>query len=401
MNRIIREFTLIILFSGLIYGCNSENQIPQQMKMDLKLLSLTKDLNISADNPNILAGDFSGLAVDENGNIYAADTELQKIHIFSSNGRYLGSLGRRGKGPGEFTGLHSDSNIRILSDTLYVEDKSAKRINLFNLKTRQSAGTINIPNAKIGDIPMGSLRDMFPLLDGSILVSFVNPYLTTTPPQEGDTPHMMTVSLINKAGKFIEKELLQLPAPFPSEQGLVYRVTSENIVVGIHVFSNLFFYQDILMNTDPDGHLYVGKSDSLIIRKYYKDGELAGVLLRETYPPKPLTTAYMDSLYDSYGSNGRIFKKAISEAGIPNYWPVFHDFLFDDTGRPWVQLLHPEKPEQTWWVFDRDGKPKWEFKLPTEIKIHTVKNGEVYGLFQPHEDIPSIVRYQIDKLGER
>jgi len=357
-------------------------------------LSLTKDLNISADNSNILAGNFSGLAVDENGNIYAADTELQKIHIFSSDGRYLSSLGRRGEGPGEFTRL--EPNIRILSDTLYVEDNSAKRINLFNLKTRHPAGTINIPDAKIEGISMGTLRDMFPLLDGSILVSFVNHYLTTTPPQEGDTPHMMTVSLVNKAGKFIEKELLQLPTPFPSGQGLVYRGAAVN------VFPNLSFYPDIRMNTDPDGHLYVGKSDSLIIRKYNKDGEPAGIFIRETYPPKPLTTAYIDSLHDRYDSSrGSIFKKAISEAGIPNYWPVFQDFLFDDTGRCWVQLLHPEKSDQTWWVFDRNGKPKWEFKLPTEVKIHTVKNGKVYGILQPPEDIPSIVRYQIDKSGER
>lgn len=390
MNRIIIAFTLTILISGLVYGCNSKNHIPQ--RMNLKLLSLTKDLSISAESQEVLIGDFSGLAVDEKGVIYAADSRLQKIHLFSPDGDYLDSLGRRGEGPGEFTRL--DPNIRIRLDTLYVKDNNAKRINLFNLKTLQSFGTINIPNAKIEGVPMGYLRDMFPLSNGNLMVSFMNTYFTA--PQEEDITHKTTVSLINTSGEFIKQNILQLPVLFPTDQRLIY-LESNHGSRSMTVFTDLSFYPDTKMAISPAEQLYIGNTDSLILRRYDKDGELAGIL-QGTYQPAPLKDSDIDSI--SKGKRNT-FEKAIDEIDHPDHWPAFRDFLFDDKSHCWIQLISPGKSQQTWWVFNRDGKPKWKFKLPTEIKLYTVKNGEAYGIFQPHEDIPSIVRYQINKSEER
>lgn len=385
VNRTVR-FVLIILVGGLlVFGCSSEDQTVKDN--DLEPLILKKDLSISAENQEALIGDFSGLAVDEEGIIYAADSQLQKIHLFSPNGDYLDSLGQKGKGPGEFIRL--DPKIRILSNTLYVKDNNSKRINLFSLNSRQPAGTINIPNAKIEGVPMGYLRDMFPLSDGNILVSFMNTYFSV--PEEEDPPHKTTISLIDKSGKFIKQNLLQFPVLFPTDQRLIY-FESESMTV----FTDVSFYPDTKMAIDPEGYLYVGSSDSLLLFRYDEHGEPAGVV-QGNYQPASLTESDIDSLLED---REVIFKKAVNDAGLPDYWPSFQDFLIDDAGRCWIQLLNPGKPEQTWWVFDTDGKPKWKFKLSTEIKLHVVKNGKAYGIFHPREGLPSIVIYSYRQIQE-
>ncbi len=389
MNKFSKTagFALSVLFGGLlISGCN-----PEQQKTDnisLKPLTLARSLSISvADDPNVLVGDFSGLEVDNDGIMYAADTRLQKIHLYSPDGKYLDSLGREGKGPGEFTRI--DPAIRVMSDTLYVKERNAHRISLFNLKSRELAGTFNIPNTKLDGVSMGGPRDFFPLSDGTLLISFIN--TSYSAPEEGDPPHLTTISQISTSGQFITKKLLQVPTPFPGNQGLVH--ISERSVA---VFANVTFYPDLMMATDPEEYLYIGKSDSLRMRKFNANGELTGIV-QGTYEPAPLTDHYMDSLYDSKGNT---FNKAVNDAGRPAYWPAFEDFLFDDTGRSWVELITPGKSQKTWWVFNQEGKPEWEVKLPAEVSLFVVKKGRAYGILQSDEELPSIVRYDVKEFGD-
>ncbi|MFC1564932.1 NHL repeat-containing protein [candidate division KSB1 bacterium] len=60
--------------------------------------------------------------VDENGNIYIMDMGNHRVQIYSPDGKFLSTFGRRGKGPGEFTnafGIHIGKNGNI-----YVADMS-------------------------------------------------------------------------------------------------------------------------------------------------------------------------------------------------------------------------------------------------------------------------------------
>ncbi len=61
-------------------------------------------------------GKIFGLAVDKDGNIYAADIDNSLIAVFGPNGRFRAQVGRKGKGPGEFqspTGIVIDDQDRL------------------------------------------------------------------------------------------------------------------------------------------------------------------------------------------------------------------------------------------------------------------------------------------------
>ncbi|MEX0771890.1 MAG: 6-bladed beta-propeller, partial [Balneolales bacterium] len=355
MNK-IKEFAFIICAGwSLTISCSSEDPA---ITSELNQLNITEDLRILADHEDVLIGNFSGLTVDKKGIIYVADSQLQKIHLFSPGGEYIESIGREGRGPGDF--VRMDAHLRILSDTLYVKDNNTHRISLFNLNSRQLIRTLNIPDAELDNIPMGRSRDIFPMPDGTLLVSFLNPYIHS--PEESAERHKITISRIDNSGEFVEKNILQLPVLFPTNQMVV--LLSSN---AINIMSGLSFYPDTRMGIDPDGNLFIGNTDSLSIWQYHDNGNKAAAL-EGTPPVIALTTAHLDSISDSRGLNN--LDEVFNKAGRPENWPAYEYFLFDDRGRCWIKLKQPGKPEQTWWVFDENKELKWNFQLPEEINLY-------------------------------
>jgi DNA-binding beta-propeller fold protein YncE len=78
----------------------------------------------------------TGLAVDNDGRIYISDTVLNRVQVYSRDGRFLSSLGQMGDKAGEFdgpSGLWLDEGER-----LYVVDTRNKRVQLFRLGRQDS-----------------------------------------------------------------------------------------------------------------------------------------------------------------------------------------------------------------------------------------------------------------------
>lgn len=75
-------------------------------------------------------GKITSICVDEDDNIYVADSELHKIFIFNSEREYIDSFGIQGQGPGEFLGT---LRISIGNDgKLYVTDDGNWRLLVFS-----------------------------------------------------------------------------------------------------------------------------------------------------------------------------------------------------------------------------------------------------------------------------
>lgn len=384
MNKIVVA-TCAVLVGILFVSCTSKKQSTEGS--ELAKLTLTSNLNISAENSDILIGTISGVATDGGGRIYAADTKLQKIHIFSSDGEYVDSLGHKGKGPGEF--LRMDPNIRVKADTLYVHDKGNEHISLFNLNSHQLIRTINVSHEKVKGESMGHLRKMFPLHNGKLMVAFE--YAYPLPPKENDPSRMTTISLLDRNGNFEKKDCFQIPTPYPSDQKLALLLGHR-----MYVFTRLSFYPDTKMAMGPGEQLYIGKSDSLSIQEYDRNGRIQDQLVYD-YQPSILTNTDSDSILAQY--KGNHFKKAVKKiGGFPDHWPAFRHLLFDDRGRCWVALENPHSARTTWVVFNRDGQPKWQFKIPDQVTIHSVHNGQVYAISKPKGGIPSIIRYSAVNL---
>lgn len=57
----------------------------------------------NAPRTPFLIGEVSGLALDDSNRVYVADFNEPRVLVFDLDGRHLATIGRKGRGPGEFT----------------------------------------------------------------------------------------------------------------------------------------------------------------------------------------------------------------------------------------------------------------------------------------------------------
>ena len=72
-----------------------------------------------------------GMAFDSKDNLYVVDTQNYRIQVFSPDGKYLKSIGKKGSGPDEFLLIH-DIAIDKENDMMYIADSRDAHPNKIN-----------------------------------------------------------------------------------------------------------------------------------------------------------------------------------------------------------------------------------------------------------------------------
>ncbi|HVO61803.1 MAG TPA: 6-bladed beta-propeller, partial [Terriglobales bacterium] len=97
-------------------------------------LKLKRKIGTTGKNHELTTpGDFAkptGLAVDEDGNLYVCDTLNNRIEVFDADGTFIRAFGKHGDGPGYFArpkGIAIDSDGHI-----WVADGMQDRVQVFN-----------------------------------------------------------------------------------------------------------------------------------------------------------------------------------------------------------------------------------------------------------------------------
>lgn len=90
---------------------------------------ILREVNVIGDADPIIFGDFSQVALSSDRKLWVADPSNGWVWMVDSVGTYIGTLGRRGEGPGEFIGPKSIGFSQ--GDTLLVLDGGQHRISAF------------------------------------------------------------------------------------------------------------------------------------------------------------------------------------------------------------------------------------------------------------------------------
>lgn len=125
-------------------------------------MRIEKDLEIGKDGDDeglpILAR-ISGVAVDATGRIYVAEAAQNMILVYDRDGSFMGQIGRKGEGPGEFRWLEA---VAVNGTELFAADRQ-------NVSIFDSAGTfVSRFNHQLRD---ASIRGMVATTSGHVFLS--------------------------------------------------------------------------------------------------------------------------------------------------------------------------------------------------------------------------------------
>jgi len=310
------------------------------------ILTIEEDLSIGGaqGGEESLFGYISLIAVDNEENIYVADTKDAHIQVYDSEGNYLRTIGRRGQGPGEFNSILSF--LITPNNELLVQDRSASRWTVFSLNG-DYLKTVLIKDTRI----LGVRR----------INSKGNYFVETTDFQRKGrnkswhnakeiceyTPDMRFIKTIIK-DKF--RDVTSPP--------MITRFTSS----------------DLIIYGDPEKtyEIRILDANGKIIRKIFKE-----------YEPYNI------------GDEEKGTKGLIKSKELPKDFPPYENVSVDEGGRLFVQLY--EKPEDGsgyfFDVFDTDGK--YIAKVALKAIPQYWKKGKLYAIEADDNGYQYIKRYKV------
>jgi len=112
----------------------SDIELDQVLVYDADSLKLMRKLGTTGHNHELTTpGDFArptGLAVDQDGDLYVADTLNNRIEVFDADGKFIRTFGKAGDGPGYFA---RPKGVAIDTDNhVWIADGMQDRVQVFN-----------------------------------------------------------------------------------------------------------------------------------------------------------------------------------------------------------------------------------------------------------------------------
>lgn len=324
---------------------------------------------------------FGSVVTDHFGRIYIGDSQQRTIHVFMSDGRFLGRIGRDGEGPGEFRWV---GQLNIHDQHLYAYDPNGRKINLFGIGNNPDT----LPEF-VSDIPIGSnnwenvsdpnfVNPVFHSLvrNGDIILSSrTSPLLYRQYPDSIGTTmyyrwsrsgqNQPTAIFQTREAKHIVTEWFTIPPPFENKE---------------------------IMTISENGQIFSADTKEFLVRKHTPEGDYRSAFY---YPSKKVALTRDEAVrsVDQYEQ----LTEAAKSLELPDSWPVVRLMFTDDENRLWVSTMVEDFDIYEWWVLENNGELITKFEWPRDEPIEVVKNGYMYTRQTDEETgVQQIVRYRVE-----
>lgn len=354
----------------------------------------------SVDDPDHALTTVSHAVIGAGGRVFIAQPVETVIRVFDGAGRPAGTIGRRGRGPGEFLSIRS---IGMLGDTLYVADQVMRRVSFFThdgtfIRSMSLAsqlafqGRTSVPPA----VPLILLADRTALVKPGIRASA----MTGGPI---DVPWLY----VDSTGRVIRTLALER-IPDPTVE---IRSGGEQFF-GARPFADQPLYAPMM---DGTGIVVVerpaGETADVAIFTIRKIG-LAGdtVFDREfSYRPSRMSNALVAEAVDAIAArladrptqpSRREIERALQGAGaIPRMLPPVTDVVTGIDGTIWIRREATTATQADWLVLDSGGDAIGTVEIPSAHRLLNITADAVVTTFEDSLDVPYLTLYRIRRSG--
>ncbi len=379
-----------IVLAGLFTACSGETkmELPEHIagieNLTVYELPENSPIEISfepeayfGDSDEVLIGNFNSAVADEKGRVYLADSDQKTIHVFHPEGTFLQSIGKEGKGPGEFMNILS---LQTDGKNLYAYDFSQRRVNVFALENLEFSYTVLLT---LEDVGIDELSGTYPssyyvLPDNTILVSFAQPFGADTSEDE----RLALYYKMNHEGRILSDKILSTR---------LAEVLMDRSNGGIMIWGSPYGGRS-LIEISTSGNIYSAWSKEFLIHSYNQTGERLGAW----YYPLQKAALSRDEAINYHDDEN--YKRMARNSEIPGTWPALNSMKTDDQNRLWLSTIVEDREVYQWWVMDGDGEPLATFTWPRSRSVADIKNGFIYARETDEMGLAQVVRYRVEGL---
>ena len=332
-----------------------------RMDMEPEIVLGGSDRWLHAGDSAHLIWRVSGLARLEDGRVAVLSRGNRQLYLFEPTGELSRTMGREGRGPGEFGG---PAELQYLPpDTLAVWDSWFGPVSYFDtdgdlIRTR----SVDLGKV-VGDLSGLSVESRrIPLADGSFVTSIVEEDPTFSPPT--GTPVRLPEEFVRVDQEYATRSL----GVWESAEVVGVDIPVDNWPVPwpFDTFLDAF----LAAGADPQS-IYIADGTRDEIRQFSFDGRLVRIIRRST-TPVPVSEeghrAWVTYLATAQGLGRRGLEEALPRA-IPRraFHPAVAGLFVDPEGYLWVsEWSGPEVggPDR-WSVFSSEGR--WLGAIPAPV----------------------------------
>ena len=348
------------------------------------------DIGGGDGDPNQELLQVSGVVRLSDGRIAVANGGTNEVRIYGSTGAFVSSIGNTGDGPGEFRSIGMLESGA--GDSLFVFDYQLRRLSVFG-RDGGLGRSVTLTAAAEGQFLMPYRR-----LGADGWAVYAQPMHAAAGPgaeatgARRDTMRMLRVS-DDLAG------VTDTIAAFSGVETYLQRF-GEGANAGTR-FSVLPFGLNTAIAVQ-DGRIYIADPARYAVRVYAADGTLERIVRRpvERQPvlPADVAAARARALAETPENARRMEEEKWANAPIPKLRPAFSAMNVDGEGRLWVQDYDPDPdaPRRAA-IFDPAGKLMGYVMLPGRLRVMTLEDDLVIGVWRDEDDVQHVRGYAVGR----
>ena len=341
-----------------------------QLEIDMIIGGETEDENYIFSQP-------VKVCVDSKGNIFVLDFQENCIKKYDTLGKYIKTISRSGKGPGEI-------------------------INPFQMAVD--------PNGNIVTWDFGNMRFSFFSNDGEFLKSINTTELIRMPEMIRDFKigpngniyiETRTLDFKGESGGTLIK-IFQFSQNLKQKKIITSARIKDNICITKPIFRNvpIPFCPHLFWGIVPTGNIIIANSKNYTLEIFSPEIKLLhkvhhkGTQIQVTNKDKEKYFASMIS--GSTGSSAQMGASDFARKAtkFPKYKPYFRYLIIDHEGYILLPTYEMENDSYIYDVFTPDGEFVNKFKL-SPVAFSKIANGLIYELKTGMDKFPSIIRYRL------
>lgn len=325
-----------------------------------------------------------GLGIASDGRIYVLDAHAKGVVVFGSDLTYERTIGRSGRGPGEF---RSVTVVQVLpGDSVFVFDADLQRATLFAPGAEDPEYARPVWGATATDA--GALKPastVYRLHGHAGLLGVYRLAYMASGSDVGERRYDVVRHLYEDDGGQRADSLFGAS----SSEMLVVRVGAPDggvVHVRAHPFGRRPYWQ--LMGDDRFVHAHSQEVGALVVNL---DGRVVSAFSYAA-PPVPVERAELDAAMDGMEPEmARMLRQ-----GAPYSWPPVAALATDDMGRIWLAIRGQDRSVREWAAFEEDGTHVASVMFPARFRLLAVRDGRLAGVHRDDYDVPQIRTYRLE-----